>query len=266
MGESIEICSWNVNGIRACLKKGFQDWFDKEQASFIGLQEVRALPEQIPEEIRAPASWEVQFSPAERRGYSGVALYSKLAADQVERDLGEERFDREGRLILARYRRLWIANVYFPNGSGQRDNSRVTYKLEFYRSLRTRLRPLVLAGEPVAVIGDWNTAHRPIDLARPRQNEGTSGFLPEERAELDEWIGEGWRDSFRELYPELAERYSWWSFRSGARARNVGWRIDAIFLSPGALPYLEEAMIDAETLGSDHCPVRVRLRAEVMDL
>ncbi|MEE2645444.1 MAG: exodeoxyribonuclease III [Myxococcota bacterium] len=264
MSQVIELCSWNVKGIRACLKKGFLSWFEAEKASVIGLQEVRALSEQLPEELRAPSGWTAEFSAAEKKGYSGVGLYSRWRPDELDRSLGRDEFDREGRLILARFGKLWVANVYFPNGSGRRDNSRVPFKLDFYRALREKLRPLLFAGEPVVVMGDWNTAHREIDLARPRANQNTSGFLPEERAELDEWIGEGWGDSFRLLHPEQGERYSWWSFRSGARARNVGWRIDAIFLSPAAREHLKGAEIDTDTMGSDHCPVRVQLDAEIL--
>lgn len=257
--KRLRVVSWNVNGLRSAANKGFVEWLDECGADVVGLQETRALPEQVPGHVLAPPGWHVSLQPAEKKGYSGVALYSRVAPDSIETSLGAQRFDEEGRLQIARFGDVTIANVYFPNGSGKgRDNSRVPYKLDFYRALHERLEPLRARGEAVLVIGDFNTAHRPIDLARPKSNEKTSGFLPEEREELDRWLQTGWTDTYRALNPERAQ-YSWWSNRPGVRARNVGWRIDYVLASEGAMARVESAFIHDHVLGSDHCPIGVDL-------
>jgi exodeoxyribonuclease-3 len=213
----------------------------------------------------SPKGWHVHLSAAERPGYSGVALLTRRAPDSIETDLGEARFDREGRLQIARFGRLCVANVYFPNGSGRdRDQSRVPYKLDFYRALFDRLSAERRRGRRVLVMGDFNTAHQPIDLARPKANEKTSGFLPVERAELSRWLDAGYTDTFRATHPGEAGHYSWWSQRQGARARNVGWRIDYVLLSRAALPFLRATHIWPEVLGSDHCPVGVDLDPAIL--
>jgi exodeoxyribonuclease-3 len=225
----------------------------------VGVQEVRALPDELDPEVRTPKRFHTHFAAAERRGYSGVGLFSRGAPDRVETSLGEGRFDAEGRFQLARFGKLAIANVYFPKGSGKaRDNSRVPYKLDFYRALFDKLQRLRRGGARVLVMGDFNTAHREIDLARPKDNVKNSGFLPEERKELDRWLAAGWTDTFR-AREEGAGHYSWWSQRGGARARNVGWRIDYVYASKSALPFLKRAFILREVTGSDHCPVGVDL-------
>ena len=260
---SLQIVSWNVNGIRACTKKGFPNWLDQCNAQIVGLQEVRALPEQIPAEVRTPEGWHVQLSPAERKGYSGVALYSRMEPDQVETQLGEERFDREGRVLLARFGRLVLANIYFPNGNGKdRDNSRVPYKLDFYRCLHDKLSRYRKSGYRVLVMGDFNTAHQEIDLARPKQNRETSGFLPEECAELDRWVDSGWTDTFRH-FESGPEHYTWWSQRGGARARNVGWRIDYVMASQAAMPFVKKTWHTPDVMGSDHCPIHTKVNAKI---
>jgi len=260
----MKIVSWNVNGLRACTRKGFGGWLAGCDADVVGLQEVRALPEQLPSEIAAPAGWSAAFSPAERLGYSGVGLYSRRAPDSVETSLGAARYDREGRVQIARFGRLTVVNCYFPNGSGRdRDHSRVPYKLAFYRRLYKQLNRSKIDGAPIVVMGDFNTAHRPIDLARPAANKKTSGFLPVEREELDRWLRGRWVDSFRRYEPG-GGHYTWWAQRGGCRARNVGWRIDLALLSPGALPYLRGAATHPEVAGSDHCPISVTLDDSVL--
>ena len=251
------ILSWNVNGLRACAKQGFAAWLARSGAALVGVQEVRALPDELPERVRRPRGFASAFSPAERRGYSGVALYSRRCADDVETSLGEARFDCEGRLQLARFGRLLVANVYFPKGSGtQRDNSRVPYKLDFYHALFERLQRLRRGGLRVLVMGDFNTAHREIDLARPGQNVANSGFLPEERAELDRWFAAGWVDAFRR-FESGPGHYTWWSQRYGVRAKNIGWRIDYVLASPAAMRYVRDAFVQTRVRGSDHVPVGV---------
>ncbi len=260
----LRFVSWNVNGLRACGRKGFASWLAASAADLVGIQELRATPEDLAPELREPPGYRAFFRPSERPGYSGVALFSRLPVDRVETSLGEPRFDREGRLQLAHLGRLVVANVYFPKGSGsQRDNSRVPYKLAFYRRLFRRLEGLRRAGRRVVVMGDFNTAHRELDLARPRENRNTSGFLPEERAEIDRWLAAGWVDAFRR-FEAGPGHYTWWSQRLGARERNVGWRIDLVLVSPPVVPHLRSAWIAPDVTGSDHCPVGIDLEAAVL--
>lgn len=251
--------SWNVNGLRACAGKGFLDVLNGCGLDIAGLQEVRAFPDQLEVPVRAPDGWHACFAPAERPGYSGVAIYSRREPDDVETSLGDARFDAEGRFVMARFGRLRVASVYFPKGSGrERDNSRVPYKLDFYAAVFEQVERLKRAG-PLLVMGDFNTAHREIDLARPASNRKTSGFLPEERAELDRWLDAGWIDTFRSRHPDTPDRYTWWAQWGGARARNVGWRIDYVLASPAADRRITDAFIWDHVTGSDHCPVGVEL-------
>lgn len=262
--ESLRILSWNVNGLRSCDKKGFRRWLDRSAPFMAGIQEVRAQPEQLPLRLRSPRNWSQHMVCAERKGYSGVAAYSRSQPDEVQEGLGLAEFDVEGRVHFLRYGRLFIANAYFPNGNGKdRDNSRVSYKLDFYRALLERVEQERKAGSRVLVMGDFNTAHREHDLARPKGNKKTSGFLPEERAELDRWVDAGWVDTFRLFQPE-GGHYSWWSQRSGCRDRNVGWRLDYVFASPEAVPFVEDAFIQSKTKGSDHCPVGVDVSPDIL--
>jgi exodeoxyribonuclease-3 len=261
--RALRVVSWNVNGLRACASKGFAQWLARSRAEVVGVQEVRALRDELPDTVCAPRGWHTHFSPAVRRGYSGVGLFARRVPDAVETSLGEPRFDDEGRLQIARFGRLVVANGYFPKGSGSaRDNSRVPFKLDFYRALFERLEALRRAGRRVFVIGDLNTAHREIDLARPKQNAMNSGFLPEERAELDRWLTAGWVDTFRAFEPGPGH-YSWWSQRLGARAKNLGWRIDYVLASPSAMKFVRGAFIEREVLGSDHVPVGVDVDPEI---
>ena len=254
----MRVLSWNVNGLRACAKKGFLDVLQGCGADVVGIQEVRAFPHQLERRVAAPDSWHATFSPAERPGYSGVGIYSRVAPTTVETSLGDPAFDAEGRFVVARFaRRLAVASVYFPKGSGRdRDNSRVPYKLAFYQAAFDRLDALRRYC-PVLLVGDYNTAHAPIDLARPASNTRNSGFLPEERAELTRWCDAGWVDTFRARHPDAPGHYTWWRQWGGARERNVGWRIDYVFASPSAARRIREAFIWPEVTGSDHCPVGV---------
>ncbi len=260
----MQIVSWNVNGLRACQRKGFGDWLDACGADIVALQEVRARRDQLPTELAERDGWHLELNAAERAGYSGVGLFCRRPPDEVETELGVPEFDVEGRLQLARFGRLLLVNGYFPNGNGKnRDLSRIPYKLRFYRRLFDALEPSRQAGEPVLVMGDFNTAHRDIDLARPKQNRKTSGFRPEERAELDRWLQAGWSDTFRHFNPQ-GGHYTWWAQRLNLRQRNVGWRIDYVLASAGAMPYLRQAEIHPEVTGSDHCPVSVRVDAAML--
>ena len=253
----MKIVSWNVNGLRACAKKGFLDFLESSGADVVCLQEVRALPEQLDPAVRAPAGWHVSFSPAQRKGYSGVAIYSRIEPSRIETCLDEPEFDVEGRYIVAHFGRTAVASIYFPNGSGkERDNSRVPFKLAFYARVLARMEALKKRG-PVYVAGDYNTAHQDIDLARPKTNKKSSGFLPEERSELSRWLAQGWVDTFRAQHPNEQGCYTWWRQAGGARESNVGWRIDYIFSSPSGARRVQNAFIWADVLGSDHCPIGV---------
>ncbi|MBW2240918.1 MAG: exodeoxyribonuclease III [Deltaproteobacteria bacterium] len=253
----MRILSWNVNGLRACERKGFRRWLDHSEAEIVGVQEVRANPDQLSPGLTEPDGWHAEFSAAKRPGYSGVGLYARRKPDAVETALGQRSFDDEGRVQIARFGRLIVANIYFPNGSGKdRDNSRVPYKLRFYRALFQRLDRLRRGGFRVLVMGDFNTAHREIDLARPKGNRETSGFLPVERKEIDRWHDAGWVDTFRHFEPG-PEHYSWWSQRFGVRKKNIGWRIDYVLASAAAMRFVQGAFIHPDTRGSDHCPIGV---------
>jgi exodeoxyribonuclease-3 len=263
--RAVRVLSWNVNGLRACVKKGFGAWLARSRAQIVGLQEVRALPEDLPDEITSLRGWHAHWSPAERKGYSGVGLLSRHEPDAVETSLHDPRFDTEGRLQIARFGRLVVANGYFPKGSGkERDNSRVGYKLDFYRAVFDRVQRLRRGGYRVLVMGDLNTAHREIDLARPKDNTKNSGFLPEERAELDRWVEAGWVDTFRHFEPG-PDHYTWWRQWGGAREKNIGWRIDYVLASSAAQRFVTRAFIQSDVTGSDHCPVGVDLDPAVLD-
>jgi len=256
----MKIVSFNVNGLRSVVGKGFYGWLSEERPDILGLQEVRAREDQLGPCLEPlDASWRRAFSAAERPGYSGVGLLSRLPPDRITTSMKDASFDAEGRVQIARFGKLTLANVYFPNGSGKdRDNSRIPFKLAFYRRLFDLLEPRKKRGEPVLVIGDFNTAHRAIDLARPKENEKTSGFRPEEREELDRWIRSGYVDTFRAFEPGPGH-YSWWSQRFGVRAKNIGWRIDYVLASPGAQKHVRRAFMQPHVMGSDHCPVGVEV-------
>jgi exodeoxyribonuclease-3 len=263
----MRILSWNVNGIRAAAKKGFLDWLAASGGDIVGVQETKAWPEQLGQGILEPAGWKVHWSSAQRKGYSGVALFVREGLEPLEVETCAEvkAFGQEGRIQLARFGQLLLANVYFPNGSGRdRDNSRVPFKLKFYRSLFDLLENERAAGGRILVMGDFNTAHRQIDLARPRANRKTSGFLDSERRELGRWLNSGWTDTFRHFRGDIRDHYTWWSQRSGVRDKNIGWRLDLVLASPGALPYLHDAIHLPEVLGSDHCPVGVEVYPAIL--
>lgn len=261
----MKIISWNVNGLRSVLGKGFSEWLAGSNADVIGLQEVRASAEQAEEGLtHLGDQWHRAFFGAKRPGYSGVGLLSRVRPERLVTSMKDRDFDAEGRLQLARFGKLTVVNVYFPNGSGaERDNGRVPFKLAFYQRVFDMLEPKVRRKEPVLVVGDFNTAHRDIDLARPKANQKTSGFLPEERAELDRWIRAGYVDTFR-AFESGPGHYSWWSQRFGVRAKNIGWRIDYVLASPAAARYVRSAFIHPHVTGSDHCPVGVDVDPAIM--
>ncbi len=255
----MKVVSWNVNGIRAAQGKGFLDWLRGQDADLVFLQETKARVEQLDLELIAPSGWSSAFHSGERKGYSGVAVYWRKGhdPDEVLVGIGEPKFDAEGRVIGVRYGDYVVYANYFPNG-GQ-GPERIAYKLEFYDAFLQLMNRHRAAGRKVCVGGDYNTAHREIDLARPKENETTSGFLPEERAWIDRYVEECWLDTFRYLHPDEPDRYSWWSFRMNARARNIGWRIDYWFIDQAMAGEVRAAQIYENQQGSDHAPVTLEL-------
>lgn len=252
-----QIMSWNVNGIRAGQRKGFLPWLAEAQPDILCLQETKAHPDQLDEVLRNPDGYHTFWASAEKKGYSGVAIYSKTEPLRVQVGIGIPAYDREGRTLIAEYDNFVLASTYVPSGS--RDYSRVEYKLRYLDAFFGFLEGMRFAGKSIVFCGDINIAHHDIDLARPKSNKKTSGFLPEERERLDELEALGYIDTFRALHPEQADAYSWWAMRMNARERNVGWRLDHVWISADLRPKLTAATIHADIHGSDHCPVSITL-------
>ncbi|MCR4440030.1 MAG: exodeoxyribonuclease III [bacterium] len=252
----LRMLSWNVNGLRAILGKGFLDWLAREQPDVLCLQETKVGLHQLPEALKSLQGYHAFWVAGEKPGYSGVALLSKKAPLRVQAGFGVERFDKEGRTQVADYGDFVLYNVYFPNGKASAE--RLRYKMDFYEAFLAHVQDLLSAGRKVVVGGDVNTAHKEIDLARPKENEKVSGFLPEERAWVDRFLAAGFVDTFR-LFTSEGGHYSWWDYKSRARERNVGWRIDYFFVSRNLVGQVRSAFILPEVMGSDHCPVGVEL-------
>jgi exodeoxyribonuclease-3 len=261
--QRLRLGSWNVNGVRAAAKKGALAPWLTSGWDVVALQEVRASRAQLEACLADSGAWHLASVEAERAGYSGVALLARRAPDEVATTLGKREFDAEGRFVRMRFGRLHVVSAYMPNGSGvDRDNSRVPYKLAFYKRMAKELEALSASGDAVVVLTDANTAPHPIDLARPKENEGTSGFLPEERAELRRWFGRGWVDAFRAKHDD-AGAYTWWAQRGDCRARNVGWRIDLALMHGVAPEHVVDCWHEPRVLGSDHCPIGLALEPAV---
>lgn len=249
----MRFASWNVNGFRAVSKKPEWDWFRTCGADVVGLQETKATPEQVEEEHRNPQGFHSYWFASEvKKGYSGTAVFSRVEPLSVNFDLPHADYRGEGRVIHLEFERIHYFNIYFPNG--QSGDDRLEYKLGFYDAFLDHAESL-RKSKPIVVCGDFNTAHYPIDLARPKQNEGTSGFLPIERAWMDKLVAHGYTDTFRLKHPGEADMYSWWSYRLKAREKNVGWRIDYFFVSNELDGAVRDAWIEMDQHGSDHCPV-----------
>lgn len=249
----MKITTWNVNGLRAVLNKQAGAWFEAHQPDILCLQEIKSRPEQLAEgSLKSLDSYHACWNPAERPGYSGVATFSLAPPSEQRTGIGKPEFDREGRVICQRFDDFLLFNIYFPNG--QRDHDRLQYKLDFYAYLLDLCNALHASGEKIILTGDFNTAHQEIDLKNPKSNQTTSGFLPEERAWIDRYLQAGFVDAYRWLYPKKAE-YTWWTYITNARARNVGWRLDYFLVSEALLPRVQDVIIHGEVMGSDHCPV-----------
>ena len=250
----MRLISWNVNGIRAADKKGLFNWFKKEKPEILCLQETKALPEQLPPYLRSTPGYHIFFNSAERKGYSGVATYSNNKPVDVKTGFGIKKFDNEGRILITEYPSFVLFNIYFPNG--KQSQERLDYKLDFYDTFLGYADNLKAEGKNIVVCGDFNTAHQEIDLARPKENEKISGFLPIERAWIDTFIDHGYVDTFR-YFNKKPDQYSWWDMKTGARERNVGWRIDYFFVNKEFMPNVKKAFIMQDVTGSDHCPIGI---------
>ncbi len=253
----MRIYSWNVNGLRAISKKGFFQWIEEENPDIVCIQETKLQEDQLNDEIKNINGYKAYFSFAEKKGYSGVATYTKKEPISVKHGLGIESFDSEGRILETEFEEFILLNIYFPNG--QRDEERLKYKMDFYDALLVYCNNLVSEGKKLLICGDYNTAHTEIDIKNAKANEKTSGFLPMEREWLDKFINNGYSDTFRALNPEEI-KYSWWSYMFKARERNTGWRIDYHFVSNNLLSQVKKASILNEVMGSDHCPVMVEIK------
>lgn len=249
------IISWNVNGLRAIQKKGFVEWLRGSNADCVCLQEVKAEPTQLDAELLEVPGYRLEMYPAVRKGYSGVATYYRQEPLSIEK-LGCGEFDQEGRVMILEYPDFSLLNCYFPNS--QEAGARLDYKLAFCAAILEKCRELVLCGKNLVLCGDYNIAHKEIDLARPKENVTSPGFLPEERAWMDVFTSAGFLDTFRMFHPE-PEQYTWWSYRARAREKNVGWRIDYHCVNEAFRSRVLGAGILASVTGSDHCPVTVTL-------
>lgn len=252
----MKIITWNVNGLRAALGKNALAWAWERQPDVLCLQEIKARPEQLTEQQRDFPSAEIVWNPAERPGYSGVATFLRAPALETKIGMDAPAFDVEGRVIQSLHPGFRLFNIYFPNGG--RGEDRVAYKLDFYAHLLDLCDHLHARGEQVIITGDFNTAHQPIDLKHPQENETVSGFMPEERAWVQKFLDHGFVDAYRSLYPDKVE-YTWWTYRVNARARGIGWRLDYFLVSEALMPRVRDVVIHADVQGSDHCPVELIL-------
>lgn len=257
----MKLISWNVNGLRAISKKGFSDILKNIGSDVVGIQETKIQINQLEDQHLDILDYKSYFHSAEKKGYSGVGVYSKREPLSVETGFSYGWNDTEGRVIMLEYDEFVFFNIYFPNG--QKDEIRLKYKLEFYDFCLDYFEQIRLDKKKgVVICGDYNTAHHPIDLARPKQNEKTSGFLPIERAWMDKFEEAGYIDTFRLIHPDEKDKYSWWSYRANARANNVGWRIDYFYVSPELKDKVKDAFILDQVVGSDHCPIGIELDAK----
>lgn len=256
----MKFVSWNVNGLRSVHKKDFLKWFEQEKADVVCLQEIKVSPDQVRSEelFMNPFKYSSHWHSAEKAGYSGLVIYSKKDPSDVRTGLGVLDFDREGRWLEADFGGVTLINSYFPNS--QRDHARLPYKLAFCAAAEKRLEQLRNAGREVLICGDFNIAHKEIDLKNPKTNMKNAGFLPEERAWLDRFTGLGWVDTFRNFEPGPGH-YTWWSYRPGVREKNVGWRLDYFFANPEIKDRLKKVEHLPNIMGSDHCPVRLTLKS-----
>ncbi|HNR32744.1 MAG TPA: exodeoxyribonuclease III [Candidatus Hydrogenedentes bacterium] len=252
----ITILSWNVNGLRAVLQNGFLPWVEKTRPDILCLQETRVRPEELPEAARAPKGYTSLWFPARKPGYSGVALYTRTEPLSVA-SMGVAEFDEEGRLQVVEFKGFTILNGYWPNSQDER--KRLDYKLRYCRAITRVANKLVRAGHNVVLCGDLNIAHTEIDLARPKENENSAGYYIEERQAMTRFLKNGYVDTFRHFCKEPGH-YTWWSYRTRARERNIGWRLDYHCVNEDFLQRVARSWMLSDVMGSDHCPVGLQLR------
>jgi len=256
--KKYRLISWNVNGIRAVARKGFVPWLSAEAPDVLCLQETKAMPSQLSDELLKVPCYGAQFCWGKRKGYSGVATYSRPKPKKIERGMGAAAFDKEGRVLIHHFPEFVLFNVYFPNGKSRQE--RLDYKMGFYEEFLKAMKRYRKKGRKnIVVCGDVNTAHKEIDLARPKANAKISGFLPEERQWIDKFLDAGFIDAFR-VFDKSPSKYTWWDMQSRARERNIGWRIDYFFVSETLKKNLKAAVLHDVIYGSDHCPIELELR------
>ena len=251
--NALKLISWNVNGLRACMNKGFGGFFTAVDADIFCIQETKMQEGQL--ELNFPG-YEQYWNSAVKKGYSGTAVFSKLKPQNVTYGLGQDEHDQEGRLINLEFADFHLVNVYTPNS--QRELARIEYRMQWEDSFREHIGRLA-AKKPVIVCGDLNVAHNEIDIKNPKSNEKNAGFTPQERSKMTQLLASGLTDSFRHLYPDKREAYSWWSYMANAREKNIGWRIDYFLVSDVVRNQIKEAEILAHIFGSDHCPVSIEI-------
>jgi len=254
----MKILSWNVNGIRAVQKKGFLPWLERETPDVLCLQEIKARPEQLEPALREIPGYHAVFTPAKRPGYSGTAIFTRKEPDEVWRGIGDPQFDDEGRVTAVRFGDLHILSAYYPNS--REEGSRLDFKVEFCAKMLKLMKKHAAKGQDVVLTGDYNIAHQEIDLARPDENHESPGFFPRERQAMTDFLAAGFHDVYREENPTRTGAYTWWSYRSGARERNVGWRIDYANVNARLRPRVKKTWLLPDVEGSDHCPVGIDLR------
>jgi exodeoxyribonuclease-3 len=255
----MDIISFNVNGLRAILKKGFKEWFENQKPDILCLQETKADKAQINlDAFLNLQDYNIYWNSAKRKGYSSVLVLTKENPEEISFGSGIEKFDQEGRLIRLKYSDFTLFNVYFPNGKSSEE--RLQFKLDYYDAFLELCEKLRKKGEELIITGDFNTAHRDIDLANPRANEKFSGFLPIERKWIDKLLKKGYVDTFRHFYPDATEMYTWWTYRFNARKKNIGWRIDYFFVTEGLIDRVEKSIILSDVYGSDHAPILLRIK------
>jgi len=250
----MKILSWNVNGIRAADRKGLFDLVKKESPDVFCFQEIKATPKQMPPHLRNSPGYYVFINSAERGGYSGVATFSKEKPIETRNGFNNKKFSTEGRILIHEYSSFTLFNIYFPNG--KKNKERLDYKMDFYDEFLNEIDDLKTKGKNIIACGDFNTAHKEVDIARPKENEKISGFLPIERAWIDKFIERGYVDTFR-FFNKQPNQYTWWDLKSRARERNVGWRIDYFFTNKEFVPHVKKSFIMNDITGSDHCPIGI---------
>lgn len=254
----MRLASWNVNGLRAIVKKGFFEWLETYDPDVVLLQETKGHPAQLPMDICEVPGWFIRYVGAKRKGYSGVGIWTRFEPDEWIAGLGIDEFDAEGRVISARFADLVVTSAYFPNSQDQ--GSRIDYKLAFDRAIQEFLDRQRARGRHVVLGGDFNVAHQEMDIARPKENVGQAGFLPEERAWFTQLLASGYKDTWREQNPDARHVYSWWSMKTRGRERGIGWRIDYFCVDADYWPQVRKTGIQMDVEGSDHCPVTLEVK------